>query len=287
MRISGPDVTNITGSPGAGNSFGYRFPWASYVGNYTELFYNKGLMVSISPPVLNSDNTTVFSFPNPGGDDMNARQTAGLWVSQSSDAKDFTTEAVVFDQKVGLNTLTHITTITPYVMTEGGDSRVSTTINITGSFITGSTSPSEINIPAATVGQGAHYGTNVDNYNSYAFSPLANVYLQLLAYENQWGTDNPANYGPFNFSSADLLPMSSYLNDGGGGDPVVGPFGSLSYERSARSDARGPVKLTRSPNPDAATDDPVLMDITSSVSSRFFVDGNVHVSYSKIYTYGV
>jgi len=286
MRISGPDVTNITGSPGAGNSFGYRFPWASYVGNYVELFYNKGLLVSISPPVLNSDNTIVFSFPNPGGDDMNARQTAGLWVSQSSDAKDFTTEAVVFDQKVGLNSLTHVTTITPYVMSDGGDSRVSTTINVSGSFITGSTSPSEINIPTADIAQGAHYGTSVDDHNSYPFSPVANVDLQLLAYENQWGTDNPSNYGPFNFSSADLRSMSSYLNDGVSAG-VNGAFGSLSFDRSSDTNARGPQEASRRPNPDAATDEPVLMEITSSVDSRFFVNGNVHVSYSKIHTHGV
>lgn len=286
MRISGPDVTNITGSPGAGNSFGYRFPWASYVANYVELFYNKGLMVSISPPVLNSDNTIVFSFPNPGGDDMNARQTAGLWVSQSSDAKDFTTEAVVFDQKVGLNSLTHVTTTTPYVMSDGGDSRVPTTINVSGSFITGSTSPSEINIPTADMLQGAHYGTSVDNHNYYAFRPYSSFGTELLAYEIQWGTDNPSNYGPFNFSSADLRSMSSYLNDSVSAG-VYGAFGSLSYERTAYAGAEGPQKARRRPNPDAVTDEPVLMEITSSVDSRFFVNGNVHVPYSKIYTHGV
>ena len=80
MIVPGPDTTTIKENPGAGNSFGIFGPWRDYVWNFRDLFYDRGFMVNISPPVLNTDNTVVYTFEDNGGTtDTNGRQTAGLW----------------------------------------------------------------------------------------------------------------------------------------------------------------------------------------------------------------
>jgi hypothetical protein len=284
MIIPGPDTTSIKENPGAGRSFAIGGEWKEYLWNYRDLFENTGITVNISPPVLNTDNDVVYAFPNPGGDDMNARQTAGLWI-QPLTGSDYLTGYGTFDQKKSFNSIYHIATQTAYNTSDGGARKSSSPQTITGSFVTGSTSPyDEYEFYETSVDQAVQAGTSVENPNSFPFNVAAGRSdLQLLSYDLQWGNDNAANYGPFNFSSGDLLTMGTYLQEGLT-PGLSGRFASFSVDRS-RGNARGPyVVATDVINPNETNLEPVLMELTSSVDSRFDVGSNMHISYTKTFT---
>jgi len=288
MIVPGPDTTTIKENPGAGNSFGIFGPWRDYVWNFRDLFYDRGFMVNISPPVLNTDNTVVYTFEDNGGTtDTNGKQTAGLWTKPLAGTSDYLTGFGMFDQKRSFDTATHFSTNTAYLLSDAPADKVSSPMTSTGSFVTNdlaSTINDVYELTEINYQQAMQPGTEVENPNKYSFSVVAGRSdQQLLSYDLQWGNDSAANYGPFNFSNADLLTMGTYLREGLA-PTLNGEFASFSVDRSVDS-VRGPARVdTNVINPDAETLEPVMMNITSSLTSRFDAGANMHISYTKTFT---
>jgi len=287
MLITGYDTTSIKGDPGAGNTFSINTqPWREYLWNYRGLFYQRGLMINISPPVLNTDNTVVYEFKNNAGTtDTNGKQTAGLWIQPTPGTTEYLSGLGIFDQKESFESITHISTQTPYTLSDGPADKFRSPLTSTGSFVAGSTAPyDEYTLTETNYNQAMQFGTDVENPNAYSFAIPGRSDLQVLAYDLQWGDDSAANYGPFNFSSGDLQTMGAYNNDASL-PGVNSAFGTLSYTDSAES-YRGPsVISTNVINPDEETLEPVIMNITSSLESVAQQGNNIHVSYTKTFTY--
>lgn len=289
MIISGPDTTSIKEKPGAGNSFGITGEWAEFLRNYEELFSERGIMVDISPPVLNTDNTVVYEFQNNAGTtDTNGKQTAGLWVAETVAGEgQYITAVGVFDQKKSFDTVEQITTRTPYVLSDGEGEMATTYLTHTGSFVAGSVAPyDEYEIRVSETNKGGQTSTGVENPNNYSFNPVeGRPDTQLLSYDLFWGTDSEANYGPFNLSSGDLLTMTTFIQEGVGGGGLNGQFASFSHQRSQTS-LRGPTfTSTNVVNPDEDSLEPVIMEMTSSkLGGTIASSYNMHVCYTKTYT---
>jgi hypothetical protein len=268
MNIAGNGITRIDAQPSAGNEFS-AFPdfVDLYADTAAEVYAYASPMICISPPVVNVDDRVTYTFPTLGTTVMNGRQMSGFWtINTPASTTTYVIASYMFDQKMGFNEVRYTDRVIPYALGDGVKATVIVTAFQTGSFITGTSAPAGTNTFPIDYYTELHarLGTSVNNVDAGTFRERV---FTRQSYESQWGTNSPANYGPFNFSTADLVTMEEYVTTG---------YGAVRRQASG-----GTNRLTVSDgfNLDLNQDEPVTMEVSSSIVSM--PSTNVHVPYSK------
>jgi hypothetical protein len=273
MIIASDSVTFISGSPSAGDIFSSLPDMSSmYVGAAKEVYENQAPIIACSPPVVNTDDRSVYPFPNPGGDDMLGRQMSGLWTKETSTAREFITAVYAFDQKMSFNMVSHDTRIKPYASADGPRTTPRISLSNTGSFTTGSTAPlKEYEIPFYPSFERGHIGTNIGDHDANSY---ASKFNGQMSYEVFFGTDNASNYGPMNFSNGDLVTMSAY---------TLSRFSETNQTTVPGGTVRNVQIPDCNPVAESVSDEPVIMQISSSINTVAYGEPNVYVQFTRTY----
>ncbi len=166
-------------------------------------------IVSISPPVVNVDDTVTYTFPTSGGGTMLGRQIAGFWTIQSAGGR-FETDAAFFDDKLQGQTFN---TTTSYRFYDIGDGSLGLDRSRSAGFYSDFTDPTDTTYTARTavVEQPYRLSTTLGEPGWLRFSEQD---WDPISYDLDYGTVSSVNYGPWNFSCADLISPIAEAREG-------------------------------------------------------------------------
>ncbi len=164
-------------------------------------------VISISPNVVNVDDTITYTFPTLGTNTMLGRQISGFWTkSESSEPEKYITDAVFFDRKEEAGVAFKLSNEIFYEIGDGSGpgfvepEPLETTLSFVDDTI--STTTAERETPTIR-----RMGSNLGNSTDAGFSSRD---WKPISHEITWGGDSSVNYGPWNFSCADLSSAEFY-----------------------------------------------------------------------------
>lgn len=269
MRIAGDAISEVKATPSSGVRFGGTPNYNNRYVRPADGFYTNSLpLFCISPPVLNCDDVLFYVFPTSGTTSMLGRQTSGLWCAESTvDANVFYTGNYTFDTKVAATKIVYDNRTTTYAISQAPPrSALSEEID---TDITNYTTTQTDEDWQETLLFG---GNPLDDPNHASFVENDPA---IDKYEVQYGTNGPANYGPFNLSTSDLVSVQSLTNQ--------------EYRQVALADdvPRGEIKrsIIETPAGMIAAEAPWTYARSSEFPARI-TNLNVHISFSRGFLQG-
>ncbi len=202
-------VTEVAQDPSPGDTLkrtdGFQ---ALYINTMRDVAERALPIYAISPPVINVDDTTTYTFPTAGAAvTMLGRQASGFWTAVSPTvAATYEIGAFFLDKKSAGTALRYTENSVPYSLGEGRQLYSQRSMNMSGSF-TDDTNAVYDGYTYSDRGRIYRQGTGLDSPNDARFS---NRTWKPLSYEIVWGRDAAVNYGPWNFSCGDLRTAESY-----------------------------------------------------------------------------
>ena len=156
-------------------------------------------IVSISPPVVNVDDTVTYTFPTSGGGTMLGRQISGFWTTQSAGGM-FETGAAFFDDKLQALSFNTTTSYRFYDIGDGREIDSSRSADVNSDF----TDPTDTTYTdrTAVLNMPFRLSTSLGEPGWLRFGTQD---WDPISYDLDYGTVSSVNYGPWNFSCADLI----------------------------------------------------------------------------------
>lgn len=208
MKVAQNGISDIKATPTAGDPLSSLGGLGDLYADTADEFYtNQFPIFCISPPVLNCDDGVFYPYPQ-GSEKMLGRQTSGFWAGEDDTTPGkFYIGNFTFDSKLGIDDITYYDRLYLYEIADGDDFTVSGVIrqDLDVDDLAG-TKYAYYHRPRRLIRGGDSFSANLGEA-PYRFQDPA-----VEKYEQFYGSDNPANYGPFNMSTSDLVSVASLSN---------------------------------------------------------------------------
>lgn len=210
MKIAQNGINKITANPSAGDVLSPVGGLGDLYAQAADKFYTNQLpIVAISPAVLNCDERVFYTFPTSGTTTMLGRQTSGLWAGEDDTAAgNFRTGNFCFDSKLAIEDIKYYDRLYFYQLGDGDDTLASTRYR--NDLDIDDLSGTDYNYldpsPRRFLLSGDPFSYNLDE------APYSKQDPAVEKYELVYGSNNAANYGPFNMSTSDLVSVASLSN---------------------------------------------------------------------------